>query len=290
MTSTATNLIPSLLWQSTLPVLITHPSLPDHEPYLISVPRLSYLPLLLPRLNAFFGVPATSFHLEDDDGDGKGKDAEGIQMKNLPVGLLYDLYNPKDGAAELPWRLRLGMGPLFDVGDTFVNSVKEADFLRNGTAKAIMSMSKQDSTQLWNAVQDSKWRLLIQMEGTEADSEIDDRSSFITIYQKLLNAAQPLRHIPLRVYIPHQEEQGGAASIKIVQALVTPRTEKREVQTLGSALNKILPSLFPSRRDPILAEPILHGAAVPFRAPLEELMREAAYPDGWLHVSIVMLN
>jgi hypothetical protein len=31
----------------------------------------------------------------------------------------------------------------------------QADFLRNGTAKEIMSMSKEHSTQLWNAVQDS---------------------------------------------------------------------------------------------------------------------------------------
>lgn len=37
--------------------------------------------------------------------------------------------------------------------DAFINSVKEADFLRNGTAKGIMSLSKDDSTQLWNAVQ-----------------------------------------------------------------------------------------------------------------------------------------
>jgi autophagy-related protein 5 len=60
--------------------------------------------------------------------------------------------------------------------------------------------------------------------------------------------------------------------------------------TLGMALNKILPSLFPSRRDAILAEPILHGAAVPFRAPLEEVMREAAYADGWIHLCVNMLG
>jgi autophagy-related protein 5 len=65
---------------------------------------------------------------------------------------------------------------------------------------------------------------------------------------------------------------------------------KGEIQTLGSALNQMLPSLFPSRRDPILAEPILHGASLPFRAPLEEVMRVAAYADGWIHLSIVMLH
>ena len=38
----------------------------------------------------------------------------------MPVGLLYDLYQP-----ELPWRLELGDGPLFDIHDTYINSVKE---------------------------------------------------------------------------------------------------------------------------------------------------------------------
>jgi autophagy-related protein 5 len=43
-----------------------------------------------------------------------------------------------------------------------------------------------------------------------------------------------------------------------------------------------MPGLFPSSRDPVLASIILHGATVPFEAPLVDLMREAAYPDGWL--------
>lgn len=38
--------------------------------------------------------------------------------------------------------------------DAFINSVKEADFLRNGTAKGIMTLSKEDSAGLWQAVQD----------------------------------------------------------------------------------------------------------------------------------------
>jgi hypothetical protein len=58
-------------------------------------------------LTLFFG-PASSFSYE------------GILLKNLPVGLLCDLYQP-----ELPWRLALGDGPLFDIHDTFINSVKE---------------------------------------------------------------------------------------------------------------------------------------------------------------------
>lgn len=99
----------NLIWSSTIPLHITHPS--SSTPYLISVPRVSYLPLLLPRLTSFFG-PCSSFSYED------------ILLKNLPIGLLCDLYRP-----ELPWRLTLGNGPLFDIHDTFINSVKEVRYL-----------------------------------------------------------------------------------------------------------------------------------------------------------------
>lgn len=42
------------------------------------------------------------------------------------------------------------------MNDAFINSVKEADFVRNGTAKGIMTLSKDDSSGLWKAVQDGK--------------------------------------------------------------------------------------------------------------------------------------
>ena len=95
----------SQIWSSTIPLHITHES--SSIPYIIQVPRLSYLPLLLPRLTTFFG-PASSFSYQS------------ILLKNLPIGLLYDLYKP-----DLPWHLELGDGPLFDIHDTYINSVKE---------------------------------------------------------------------------------------------------------------------------------------------------------------------
>lgn len=97
--------VASTIWSSSIPLHISHPSSP--VPYIIHAPRVSYLALLLPRLSTFF-PPATTFHYED------------ILLKNLPIGLLYDLYQP-----ELPWRLTLGDGVLYDIHDTFINSVKE---------------------------------------------------------------------------------------------------------------------------------------------------------------------
>lgn len=149
---------------------------------------------------------------------------------------------------------------------------------------------------------------LLQDLKTIINKTSDDYTSFARINNILLNPSTPLKHIPLRIYIPStlgfsspnpsskpfkpplSTDEHPLGSIKIIQTLIPPHTDRREPQTLGSALNAILPSLFPSRRDAILAEPILHGAAVPFRAPLEEVMREAAYADGWLHLGILMID
>lgn len=169
-------------------------------------------------------------------------------------------------------------------------TAKKADFLRNGTAKAIMSLSREASTSLWHAVLDQ------------------DLSAYNAIHTRLLNSSNPLRHIPLRIYLPQPEPEAsstmkatsGAGSFKVVQGLVTPRIQSGasgrdrggggEPTTVGMALNQLLPSLFPSRRDAILAEVILHGVTLPMRAVLEEAMREASYSDGWLHLVVVMLN
>ena len=154
---------------------------------------------------------------------------------------------------------------------------------------------------------------------------IDCLSDFVPIYNKLLPSTSSLRHIPLRVYLPSSINTTGpsnstsassspkppssnpaspnpenAASaqppkpapvhLKVIQALIPPFLPgSRETQTLGTALNAMLPSLFPSRRRTVLAQPVLHGAVVPMAAVAEELMRGAAYADGWVGLNIEMV-
>ncbi|KAI9778065.1 MAG: autophagy protein 5, partial [Candelina submexicana] len=219
------------------------------DPYLIHAPRLSYLPFLLPRLHAFF----TAFLIDPcstQPHDGWFS-FEDVPLKwHYPIGLLFDLFSGAepaspgqhqhtegarhggaDGDAEeqgrLPWRLTIHFSEWPEerlvrldaeggvMHDAFVNSVKEADFLRNGTAKGIMSLSKEDSTTLWTAVQQH------------------DLALFSTISPKLLNApGSHLRHIPLKIYLPssprtshhHDAAATGAqiGSLRVVQGLITP--------------------------------------------------------------------
>jgi autophagy-related protein 5 len=75
-----------------------------------------------------------------------------------------------------------------------------------------------------------------------------------------------------------------------VRVFNTYRNIVGQPQTLGTALNSILPTLFPSRRSPLLAHAVLHGAVVPLSANFEDLVRAATYADGWLHLVVVMMG
>lgn len=156
-----------------------------------------------------------------------------------------------------------------------------------------MSLSKEDSTTLWKAVQDRK-ELVVRSKSSLTKAPTDDFTLFNPISKRLIHAqGAPLRHIPLKIYLPSSptSSQPNAGHLRIIQSLITPHLPKsREVQGLGTALNSLIPSIFPSRRTPILAKPVLHGVIVPMQTPLEELMRVAAYLDGWLHVGIVMIG
>lgn len=140
------------------------------------MPRLSYLPFILPRIHSFFLSSLIDPTVSPQDA---WLSFEDVPLKwHYPIGLLFDLHpgirnddadpdlsSEKDSEEILPWKLTLHytnfpldqliqMDPDHKVLlDTFINSVKEADFIRNGTAKVAMGMSKGDSDTLWRSVQ-----------------------------------------------------------------------------------------------------------------------------------------
>ncbi|KAJ5646440.1 Autophagy protein [Penicillium lividum] len=282
------------------------------DPYLIACHRVSYLPSLLPRLRAFF---STSL-IEPDSQHHEGWFAfEGVPLKwHYPIGLLFDLYagaepatrsntsspDPQEHGSPLPWRLTIHFSdwPVEDLvrldpdgmvmNDAFINSVKEADFLRNGTAKGIMSLSKEDSSGLWKAVENV------------------DLPSFQRISNILLPPpSQPFRNVPVRIFLPLPPDEDSpllkvvqtplppsipTSSIQASQSISAWSSPSTQPQTVGSVLHMLLPNLFPSRRTPVLAKPVLHGAVLPMSAPIEEVVRCSAYGDGWAYVVVRMMG
>jgi autophagy-related protein 5 len=244
--------------------------------------------VLLARLHAFFSPVLIADPATTPVYDGYFT-FDSVPLKwHLPVGLLYDIYalsSSPDSSPPLPFRLTLhfqnGSGlnlisadPAV-LHDAFINSVKEADFLRTGTAKPIMSLSAADSKALWSSVQSH------------------DLPTYRRIYNSLL--PQTFRNIPIRIYLP-SGPNGEKASIKVLQAHIPPTISSTSSaarvsmtpQTLGTALRGLIPSLFPSSRTPVLARTVLHGAVVPLGTHLEELARNATYADGWLGIVVVM--
>jgi len=275
----------------------------------VHVPRISYLPLLLPRLHAFFRADLIDTSASPKDG---WLSFEEVPLKwHLPAGLLYDLYSGSPGHSQdnngrgdnptaqdeedlldrsLPWKLTLHFSNwpeqlltrLDDEGkilrDAFTNSYKEASFIRHGSNRVVMSLGKDDATQLWASV------------------EKHDLDSFNAVNKKLLNPpGVALKSIPFKVYLPSAAPSDSTSApiqghLKVVQSLLSPNVSSRQPQTLGTALNSLLPSLFPSRRSPLLAVPVLHGAIVPLGVGLQELAEMSCYADGFLHVAIVMMG
>ena len=89
------------------------------------------------------------------------------------------------------------------------------------------------------------------------------------------------RSIAMRIYVP--------STPRVIQKPVNPFTESKEPRTIGSALHELLPELFRSSRlsvQALLAQPVVHGVIVQMSTPLAELVQVAAYPDGFLHVTL----
>lgn len=156
--------------------------------------------------------------------------------------------------------------------DTFINSVKEADFLRNGTGKVVMGLSKDDSTQLWEAVQDRQFTPLSFLSLQKLTSIVlqDDLGLYNPIYQKLLNPpGTALRNVPTKFYLPiaatdASTEGSSAGSVRVVQALVPTMissSELSDVEVYGHIAKKHVQS----NRKP-LATPSIQYCHLSFRA------------------------
>lgn len=78
-----------------------------------------------------------------------------------------------EAPSELPWKLRVHFdafptdklirthnGIIPDVAwDLLFNSLKEADFMRHGSAKRVMTLPRKEMDELWKGVTEGDWKL-----------------------------------------------------------------------------------------------------------------------------------
>ncbi|XP_050226320.1 autophagy protein 5 [Mercurialis annua] len=148
------------VWEGAIPLQIhLHESdvttLPPPPPAFILAPRIGYLPLLIPLIKPYFSTTLPPGN------DTVWFDYKGLPLKwYIPTGVLFDLLCAEP---ERPWNLTVHFRGYPNnllipcegedsVKWSFINSLKEADYITNGNCKNVMNMSQSDQVELWNSV------------------------------------------------------------------------------------------------------------------------------------------
>ncbi|KAI9018288.1 autophagy protein Apg5-domain-containing protein [Hyaloraphidium curvatum] len=266
-------------WHAVLPVeiAVAADDGPAAPPFFALARRCGALSLLLPALRAHLAA-CGALPPADAERDAWFEFAGAPLRWHVPAGLLYDQLTAAAGAAPpLPWALRVRFSgfpadrlvrphaPLVkDVAeDLFRNALKEAEFMRHGTVRRLMTLGKQEQDDIWRGVVSGDHDLYWSV-SSKLVSEQDGQS----------------RGIPLRVHFPDRS---------VVQDLVPKPAEGQPELTLGDALRQLVPDLFPPDGSP--GPPpwaLVHGLRVPLDAPLPWVAENLGYPDSFVHVCLVL--
>ncbi|GJJ69356.1 autophagy-related protein 5 [Entomortierella parvispora] len=272
------------IWSGSIPILFT---LDDNElcgrgvdmGLMIEAQRCSYLPLLAETVRDHFvrtgqvsGPGEIWFHYK------------GTPLKwHYAIGLLFDILGlqaSNNCAAEglLPWNVTVNfqnypgdklIASCADSNvckDAFMSMIKEADYLRNGTTKKVMNLSKADQTQLWDGILKH------------------DYNRFWDVNHRLvLNDGAAPRHLPVRIYLP--------GNSPVIQEPFIPADEQDHPRTLRQILNDALPALFPLEDDATAghaAGALIHGVKPSLETSALWAAQNMAYADNFLHLVIVI--
>ncbi|KAF9927004.1 autophagy protein 5 [Linnemannia zychae] len=274
-----------VIWNGSIPIQFTWDPMEtrkhDLEPYFVEAPRCSYLTLLTTQIHRHFTTKRLGFAVDESE---MWFDYEGLPLKwHYPIGLLFDIYilqatsSKKNTAFSLPWQVtihsrnfpneKLIKNPtLKNCQDYFMSMVKEADYLRNGSTKKVMNMSKSDQTQLWEGLQSKSYEQFWEMNKKLVSSD-----------------GITARNLPVRVYLPE--------SCPIVQDLVSSLDEQGQPRTLRQILHAVVPDLFPLE-DPglnVVASVLIHGIRPSLDIDACWAVQTLAYPDNFLHLVVMNL-
>ncbi|KAI8852171.1 autophagy protein Apg5-domain-containing protein, partial [Chytridium lagenaria] len=270
------------------------------DPLYLLIPRIGYLPLLSPRIyHHFFGPipedPTSALESEPpalpDDLE-VWYDAGGVPLRwHYPIGLLFDLHNTPSASQkqipELPWEITVHISSFpadkifrtvavngFDPPlDFFMAQLKETDFIRNGSTKRMMSLTKHDQMSLWNALRlndhDAFWEVNAKLLGLASSSHAED-------------AAVP-KSVAMRIYW---------GSRPIVQEMVAPIDGEGQEVLLGDTLRNLGVPWEECVEETSTSSPrdmraITHGVKVLGSTPVLWISRNMSYADNFVHLVVV---
>lgn len=233
------------VWDGQINVKIVY----EDTEFLLYIHRNAYFPLHYTDIANYFDsvvsadLTKSPIWLEHED----------VPLKwNLPAGVLYDLLYLPAAEKRNEWVLQLRFDspelpyPSTDIipfsvsedsidyssmlSQVVVNQLKQSTFVMNGNAKAMMTLSEDDSRFLWKAI------------------ALHDYNGFHSIAKKLHPRGQLIQRVPVKVYV--------AGTPVMIQAPIAP-LENSKATTLDDLLQKWAPQLF--TKSLLNAIPVIHG-------------------------------
>lgn len=257
------------IWNSQILIKI---SLAGHDDYYFKAYRNQYFPVYYSKITEFYSDLEIQFEdiwLEYD----------GVALKwNYPIGLLHDYILGDTMGNQECWKIDLRLReypeasllPIQSVSVAeayWMNQIKQACHIQNGSSKKIMNLSKADSSLLWQHV--------LNNNGPE----------FERLYSKILpKMPQELKRLPVKIYILYLDND-----VVIQEPIENVNTSLRTV------LNRYMPQLFSQDKNfhqrnttDNLGRALIHGITVDIDVPLTEMYYLMRSLDGFLHVCVII--
>lgn len=222
------------------------------KPYFAMLSRISYFPLVLPRVLQFFGTA-----VEQISRDSVWLQYGTVPIKwHYPIGVLFDLLKDDD---TLPWTVTVRTTEFpkelirwsrDSMESSFIQSIKEADYLKH-KAEIVNSMKPEEYQRLWNGL---------------VREQFDE---YWFVNEKLVSSEKPIKHVPIRIY------KSGQA---FCQLLITPLDDNGTQRTLADACTL---AGFDSN---VVA--VSYGIEMPLETPLLWMVENYSYLDNFVHVVI----
>ncbi|VDM62420.1 unnamed protein product [Angiostrongylus costaricensis] len=256
------------LWEAAVPVEIYFEREDDSgdvcQPSYAMLPRCSYFPVHLPRILEQLGAREHGVKLELEK---VWLESNGVPLKiYYPIGVLFDLHKSQD-SPTLTVTIKTSPRPegiSFVSRDTmeamFMQSVKEANYLKYQKNEIVSTMKMDEHKQLWSSL---------------VHDRFDD---FWSVNRRLMECTdeRPFHDIPIRLY---------AIGKPFRQILQPPLDEKGEPRTLNNALNALSSDLVQNEKYQFIS----HGVTLPMETPLTYLGKNLAYPDNFVHICTVIV-
>lgn len=252
------------------------------RPFFILAHRTSYFPLLMTELRRHYHAVFTAIESAlEGTLVTPWLDCEGHPLAwHYYIGHLFDefcCWYPS--RVSCPWTLTLHLteypkstilpdyagrieeGGGGAIGRHFYTMLKQADYIRHGSCKAINALSKSEQTQLWDGLWthsfDKFWRINTKLLGDDP--------------------VKNWKGIPLKVYIKDE-----STSRRIFQ---NPLKLLSASTTLSDALSLLLGGT-DDDHSTSPARVYMHGIELPTDASISWLSSYFAYPDGFLHLIV----